>query len=958
MRYPVNDDFAIALSEHLYDLLADKSQPLPQALGQALRRLSYQGNRTAPATVETSSTDFPALSPATPALFGGRAIGLRLAAPERDTPGSYDTATLRLPGFPPEPDRFVGRTRVMTRASAALARKSRIPGVLLHGMPGGGKTACALELAYNHEHAFDRFVWYKAPDDGMDITGSLTDFALTLERYLPGFHMIDAVSTSDKLGAFLPGLTELMERRRLLIIIDNAESLLTDSGQWRDDRWSQVVIALTGHTGLGRLILTSRRVPSNLARMQAAPRSTGVLGSRSQTPLTWAAVIVRFHVEAVDALSADEALLLARDLPNLRKLSRGKVPGIEHHAARRLARRALELAQGHPKLLELADGQAAHPHQLARLVEAGDQAWREQGGLPDGFFSTDEATLSTEATAAAATDYWHVLTAWTRSAADTLAPGERDLFWFLCCLEEPDRRHSVIDALWAGLWSEPDRYDKPPDLNQALAAITNRALVAVADHELYAIHPGVASTGRALAMDSFQEAANTAAAAYWYYMYEQAAGKQGDGTLDTALEVRAALAAVPYLIRLEEWDEAAFLLERAFDRGPSRTNAAAALPAIRQITLHTPLNADVLAMILAEIAPAAAEEEMRAYLDAAADRGDYVKAAAVASRLADLCLGSGRLAEAFAFIDKMADYGRHADLGPWTQLGHEVRRLQALNAMGQAHQVLAEVWRLLPRLDALPAVAGPREAMSPHVVREILFAAGRTAATRFDRWDDALALSAAQQDSMRQRNAMPAEIARARFDDYAPLIDLGRDDEAFDLLLECRRVFLDARDAEMLAKVFGALAQLESHRGNGDAALHLERAEFRYSYLVGDATSIAVIYRNHAITLTRYAHRPSLSMTCHFAAALIGVLSGSGDVNGSLASAANALRHLGAYIVPPRDVTHLCARLAEIPDTDLPGLIAKLSPDPDTAEQALRDLIAQVKELAATPPVEASPDPA
>ena len=97
---------------------------------------------------------------------------------------------LKLAGFPPQPERFVGRTGVMARASAALAAGAVFPGVLLHGMPGGGKTACALELAYTHEHAFDRLVWYKAPDEGLESAAALTDFALTLERYLPGFQMV------------------------------------------------------------------------------------------------------------------------------------------------------------------------------------------------------------------------------------------------------------------------------------------------------------------------------------------------------------------------------------------------------------------------------------------------------------------------------------------------------------------------------------------------------------------------------------------------------------------------------------------------------------------------------------------------------------------------------------------------------------------------------------------------
>ena len=197
-------------------------------------------------------------------------------------------------GFPPQPDRFVGRTAVMARASAALAAASGIPGVLLHGMPGGGKTACALELAYSHEHAFDRLVWYKAPDEGMDITGALTDFALTLERYLPGFQMAHLLADPAELAAFLPRLTELMERRRVLIVIDNAESLLTErrpvarrplgAGDRRADRARRA----------GPVVLTSRRVPAG-----RRDRAAGA--------------------EAVDALSADEALLLARELPHLRR---------------------------------------------------------------------------------------------------------------------------------------------------------------------------------------------------------------------------------------------------------------------------------------------------------------------------------------------------------------------------------------------------------------------------------------------------------------------------------------------------------------------------------------------------------------------------------------------------------------------------------------------------------------
>ena len=355
MRYPVGDDFAIALSRKLYALLAEEGQPLPPAVGMTLRELSTGRSQAG-------------LAVATPALFGRVAVDLRLAAPRRNGPASHDTTPLKMAGFPPPPERFVGRTAVLARSSSAVAVRSGVPGVLLHGMPGGGKTACALELAYGHEGAFDWLAWYKAPDEGMAIDGALTEFALTLERYLPGFQMVDALASLERLEAFLPRLTKLLEQRRLLIVIDNLESLLTESGSWRDERWDSVIGALTTHAGLGRVILTSRRVPDG-----------GVAGIQAET---------------VDALSADEALLLARELPNLTALKLGQVPGLGATVSKQFARNAIAMAQGHPKLLELAEGQAANPAHLLELVRTGDQEWRRLGGVPDGFFTGGEATAA------------------------------------------------------------------------------------------------------------------------------------------------------------------------------------------------------------------------------------------------------------------------------------------------------------------------------------------------------------------------------------------------------------------------------------------------------------------------------------------------------------------------------------------------------------------------------------
>ncbi len=910
MRYPVGDEFATALTERLYELLADKGLPLPRAVGMTLRELD---------SASLAGQALPALSAATPTLFGNAASDLRLAAPARSGPANYDTSLLKMAGFLPQAERFVGRTGVMARASAALAARSRFAGVLLHGMPGGGKTACALELAYGQEHAFDRLVWYKAPDDGMDTSGALTDFALTLERYLPGFQMAHVLVSDETLSAFLPRLTELMKRSRALIIIDNIESLLTETSTWRDDRWGQVIGALRAHRGLGRVILTSRRVPADPTGLQ---------------------------VLAVDALTADEALLLIRELPNLQALAQGRIPGIDRLAARRLTRRAVEAAQGHPKLLELADGQAANPDRLTALLEESDQAWRKLGGLPEGFFTDGESIAS-------GTNYLQILAAWTEAITDTLTPGERDLFWFLCCLEEPDRERPVLDANWAVLWHLRDG-GEPPGLGPALAAVADTGLIAIRLRtddavESYAIHPGVAEAGRNQAGTSFRGRADIRAAVYWTEIFA-ASSAEGDGTEDTGLAVRAALAAVPYLIRQRQWELAAHHLTRAFIRDRSRANAKAMLPAIQQATRHDPSQAGTLALVLQALDPPAAEAVMRDTLATAIAAGNYGDASRMAEQLMYLCRDSGRPSEALGLAERAIDYTRQAGYGPWTQLASEVHRLQVQVVMGPASHVLAEVNRLGDYMVTLPATRGPDEVIDPANVRELLLDTGRDAAFQLERWADALNLSAAFAASLHERNAPAVSIAMSRFNDYGPLLRLGRADEALALVQDCLQNFQDVHDTLMIGRTLAALGTIESERGHGEAAVRFARDALRYEYLAEDVTGIAASYHNHG-TYLRYLRQPASALASHLAAALIRTLIGIGGGQlgtalDSVRNTASDLRELGTDAVPPTSLAALNRQLGDIPSTGLPGLIARLSPDPEAAEATLRSLVVKARELA------------
>jgi hypothetical protein len=113
MRYPVEDDFAIALARSFYDLLLGKGQPVSRALALTLPRVPPE-----PLTARPS-----ALSLATPVLFGARATDLKLVPPTGG-PVVFEAEDQKLAGFPAQPERFVGRVGAMTRATAVLAPRS------------------------------------------------------------------------------------------------------------------------------------------------------------------------------------------------------------------------------------------------------------------------------------------------------------------------------------------------------------------------------------------------------------------------------------------------------------------------------------------------------------------------------------------------------------------------------------------------------------------------------------------------------------------------------------------------------------------------------------------------------------------------------------------------------------------------------------------------------------------
>ena len=1036
MRYPVADEFAIEFGRVLYQQLLSQGNPVDAAVARAV----------AAAAGPVASAACPAVSLATPAVFGAVAIGLKLTVP-RGQP-ALDPAEQRMAYFPDEPKRFVGRADAMAQASAALASGSGKTTVLLHGMAGAGKTACALELAYRHQDAFAAAAFWQAPTRDEEWTSGLADFANRLDIQFAdyGFTMASHIGTAKQLAAFLPRLRALLANQGLLLVLDNLETLLTPDGRWRDPRWEQLITALTGHNGESRTILTSRIAPAGL---------TGSGGIPSGSPAR------RVETLPIHSLSLDEAVGLARELPHLRALLYGDSGSVrvgdadqdahpdrdrgrdtdaraagEMHAAtsmrgiadtraqtsnesaaaeadRGRVLRVLRVVQGHPKLMELADAAAIDRDRLDAQLAAAEAAASEAGGGPglEAFFRDGTSSLDPE-------QFLDALAGWTKSSLGVLSPEARLMAEFVACLEDGDRLSFVINATWENLWRRLGQVPDPPRPALLLAVLAAAALVqletldmaetsepltpgadgdgnagqpevpvvadgiqqeapavaddgelpltdavgvlpSVAPHDAmrvpvaYRVHPGVAAAILAAAGPSVREAADAELAVFWEAVSDSA--REREGGEDSAVVVRAGLAAAPYLLRRGDWDTAGRLLEQATMRDQSPGTVQAALPSLRRIAdaTGTPAAIGALARVLEPVDPGEAERLLRAAAASAAGAGDFRLASAIAGDLVNLLLAAGRLAEALTSAGQAAEHTRRAGLGPWTQLSDQGRRLQVLGLMGEHARVLAETNQLRAAMAALPAHRGPDEPANPWNVRETILGIGRSSALATGDWARCLELNAEVTASTRGRGAGAHEITRFRFNDAGPLIRLGRLVEAGRLLLECQRVFEEHADIGRLARVLSARADLEAEEGRWPAAADLERAALRLFYARPDPQGIAISHHNLASYLGRLGGDGAGQRAHRLAAALIRRLAGMAHALAGTVRALAAESQTDDGGGLPSTVAEVVTAAELTEGVRLGALLAALQPDPRAVEDALAGILAAAAE---PPPTDAAPD--
>ena len=223
----------------------------------------------------------------------------------------------------------------------------------------------------------------------------------------------------------------------------------------------------------------------------------------------------------------------------------------------------------------------------------------------------------------------------------------------------------------------------------------------------------------------------------------------------------------------------------------------------------------------------------------------------------------------------------------------------------------------------------------------MILSAGVSSALATEQWTLSLDLNAAVLASAEARGASIHDIACFRFNDYGPLIRLGRLGEAGRLLTECQQVFenRDNLDISMLAKVLYARADLEEKRGNLQAALSFGITAIRYAYVRPDPNYIAVSHHNYAVTLGRAGTDPATQRAHRLAATLIFQLIGMTHEFGDAIRALAIESRRGDQEGLPSTLSEVIEVVEQTVNVRFGQLITALEPATEIASAAIAQIL-------------------
>jgi CHAT domain len=875
MRFPVSDRYAADLSLHLYRHLIEQQRPLTQALRDAVAN-------------STPRTDV--LQRVAPVLLGSGCDQIAFKAASLTANPADQSRTITGSGTANTADTFVGRTETIARAIAALAPGGTITAVVLHGMPGSGRTATAAEIAHAAAESFEDVVWLGAPTgDGCQADS---------ER-------IAAHDVSIGLAA--------NTARRVLFVVDD----VPDSGSLAK------LLESFAHDDGPRLLITALR--------RLTVPHVGVL---------W---------EPLGLLSAEESALLVEYCRNLQALVTES--GSERVRTTALANHALVMAMGSPGLITLADAHAQSYDRLHQWTTLLGGQWSEEthqghGIAPDASQTAWLAQRMLEWTRLE-------LAFLPQPAADLLQTicglEEHDrLRWFVreVWLQ---RGHGDDLAEEDDLAKELERA-QIAIFDDAAETLCDRTLVQLAqadsDAAFYVIPTVVDLAVQQGTTPRIAHDINVAAKDGWLRAFSAGTALPHEERSD--LVGRACRSIVPYLLRLNDPDRALNFLIRALAREFPDTAVTDSLRLTRQIADATAIAANRRLAIFtgirlrARVDPAVALQEADTFLSTLDDQ--ELRADVRTLKIA-LLQRQGRYIEALALADEnLAAVERHPDVR--RRFDAEGTRLQILRLLGRYEEAYERAQALWQEMDSARAAPG-QSAEDPYLTwssYELILQAGALAARHLDKYDESLAMNRALRRSMRERRAPPLWQANALYDDFLPLLKLDRVREARQVCLEVLPVARAYGDRLLEAMALGSLSEVEWALGyNQDAyqagmlglTLLYDVRPFERMQLITVHNRMANIYKRLNRWPEAFVHRMACVMLCE--------LTDSSDREELLRLAED----LCYFHEPPlptdaRDVT---AKLTAMHSVDFAAVIHDLAGNLEAGERAYQAALTRAREI-------------
>lgn len=378
----------------------------------------------------------------------------------------------------------------------------------------------------------------------------------------------------------------------------------------------------------------------------------------------------------------------------------------------------------------------------------------------------------------------------------------------------------------------------------------------------------------------------------------------------------AGMRSAPYLMRLGQWERAALSLQGTLDRDKSPRTTSVVLPMLNRIAKATrgqKENLVCVGVLTKALRQAGhldeAEERLRPLISECVRHKEFRIALAAEGERFKTLMETGRFREAQELTEKTKDYAYRANLGPWTQLANKIQRLEALNKQGMYREVIDTVRALGEKMESLPERGNREEAVATWNIKEAILELGRDASIRIQHFDHALEFNEKLLQIQRSRGATELTLARTAFNDYFPLLNLERYEQADLLIGRCREVFMKEKDIRCLGAVFSSLASLQEGLNKIEAAAKFEEIALRYNYQTHNAEAISISHEHFGWYLFKSGSHKATSHS--LAAGIINYLIGSGLLASNLQKVFISVVQFGSQATPAT-FDQLCQIVAEV----------------------------------------------